>query len=242
MLSSAVLQSPAGGAYDLRRMQNRYAAAGLTSAVLFHCLLIGGYYLVNALTPDEEYTGVIHIPVRLMELAPPPSIRGEGGIPQIPVSLTGSKPVLGVPVPVPDLNVSPDATIPTQTGASLDHGAGVSAGTDVQPEVGVPEAIPEDPDAAAFVAVEQEPVPVRMVSPVYPEIALRGSIEGKVIVRMLVTKEGRVKKAFIQRSDADLFNEAALAAAEQWLFTPALSGGGPVTVWVSVPFRFSLRK
>ena len=37
-------------------------------------------------------------------------------------------------------------------------------------------------------------------------------------------------------------DEAALAAAQKWVFTPALRQGKPVTVWVSIPFRFRLKE
>jgi len=44
----------------------------------------------------------------------------------------------------------------------------------------------------------------------------------------------------IQKSDAEIFNEPALEAAKQFIFTPAYMNNGPVAVWVSVPFKFKL--
>jgi TonB family protein len=58
---------------------------------------------------------------------------------------------------------------------------------------------------------------------------------------MLVDREGRVRKVLVVKSDADIFSEAATDAAHQWLFVPAVMNGGPVTVWVTVPFTFKMR-
>jgi TonB family protein len=65
-------------------------------------------------------------------------------------------------------------------------------------------------------------------------------LEGNVFVKVWVDKEGKVRKAVIQKSDAPIFEEPAKEAAMQWVFTPALMQKGPVSVWVSIPFRFRL--
>jgi TonB family protein len=56
-----------------------------------------------------------------------------------------------------------------------------------------------------------------------------------------VTKEGKIKQVVIIKSDSEIFNQAAINAAKQFVFTPALSAAGPVAVWVTFPFIFSLR-
>jgi protein TonB len=42
------------------------------------------------------------------------------------------------------------------------------------------------------------------------------------------------------KTEAEVFNQAAVAAAKQWTFKPAVLNGKPVAVWVMVPFRFKL--
>jgi TonB family protein len=59
-------------------------------------------------------------------------------------------------------------------------------------------------------------------------------------VKVWVDKEGKVRKAVVLKSDAEIFNQAATDAAQQWVFTPAVMQKGPVAVWVSIPFRFRL--
>ena len=93
-----------------------------------------------------------------------------------------------------------------------------------------------------FVPVEKQPTPVKSPPPAYPEIARRAGVEGTVWVKIWVDKEGKAKKAQILKSDAELFNQAAIDAAMQWVFTPAVMNNGPVAVWVSIPFKFKLNQ
>ena len=102
--------------------------------------------------------------------------------------------------------------------------------------------IPKHYDDASvdFVPYDKEPQIVKKVEPAYPEAARRAGLEGKVIVKMWVGKDGRVGEVVVLKSDADIFNEPAIAAAKQFVFTPAYLNKEPVAVWVSYPFRFSL--
>lgn len=99
---------------------------------------------------------------------------------------------------------------------------------------------PAEPKWGDFVYYEEAPDLVTPVSPVYPPIAMQAGLEGSVSVRMLVGTDGRVKRAEIEKSSA-MFDDAALAAARQWIFTPAKSNGHPVAVWVLLPVEFKLR-
>lgn len=93
-----------------------------------------------------------------------------------------------------------------------------------------------------YVPVEKQPQPIagHMPPPMYPEIAKRAGVEGVVWVKVWVDKQGAVKKVVVLRSDAEIFNQAAIDAAKQWSFTPAVLKGSPVDVWVSIPFKFKM--
>ena len=146
---------------------------------------------------------------------------------------------MGAPVPVPDAEASPEQTLATQTEMSqVAAPISESAGDGVQIQQDI--KIEDDGPPADFVAVEKEPVVVKKVEPKYPELAMRAGLEGKVWVKIWVDKEGRPKQVVLLKSDAEIFNEAALEAAKQFLFTPAYMNNGPVSVWVSVPFKFKL--
>lgn len=86
------------------------------------------------------------------------------------------------------------------------------------------------------------PVPVRQVSPSYPAAAREQGREGTVLVKVLISEEGRVAKTEIASCTTPGvgFEEAAAAAAAQWTFQPATDDGKPVPVWIAIPFRFEL--
>lgn len=90
-----------------------------------------------------------------------------------------------------------------------------------------------------FVPFEKEPRIVKRVQPIYPEIARKDNIEGTVWVKIWVTKEGKAKKAIIQKSESDILDQAAIDAAMQFVFTPATIKNEPVDVWMSIPFKFT---
>jgi len=75
---------------------------------------------------------------------------------------------------------------------------------------------------------------------IYPEMAKRAGIEGRVVVRVLVSKEGKPVKTIIEASDSDMLNKAAEDAVKKQIFSPGIQNGQPVMVWVSIPINFKL--
>lgn len=76
---------------------------------------------------------------------------------------------------------------------------------------------------------------------VYPELAKKAGLEGKVVLRVLVRRNGTVKKYLVEKSDSELFNKSAGDAVMKTQFLPALQNGKPVACWLSVPISFKLR-
>jgi len=93
-----------------------------------------------------------------------------------------------------------------------------------------------------FVEVEKEPTIVTRKEPVYPEVALRSGLEGVVWLKVWVNREGKPRQVQVLKSDNQVFNQSAMDAVNQWTFTPAMKDGKPVSVWVSIPFKFKLWK
>ena len=88
---------------------------------------------------------------------------------------------------------------------------------------------------------DQLPTPTRSVKPIYPELARDMHVQGVVLVFLLVGRDGRVHDVRLDaQRHVPVLDPAALAAARQWRFEPALAGGHAVAAWVSVPFRFVL--
>ncbi len=240
MTAKAVAVSMHYGMRELKGMYQKYASWALTSAVLLHFLIIGGYYLYQYLGAEEEPTMTVRI-MKYSELGPPPSITNTEAAPQVQVSVPVAKPTVGVPVPVPDAEVSPEQTIATQKELSEAPAPVVSGGggggVAVQQDIKI-----EDEEPPDFVPVEKLPVPIKIVQPDYPELARRAGLEGTVQVKCWVDKEGKVKKVVLLKADPEVFAQPAIDAAYKWVFTPAIMNNGPVAVWTSVPFRFRLNK
>ena len=75
---------------------------------------------------------------------------------------------------------------------------------------------------------------------IYPEEARRDSIQGEVIVRVLVTEEGNVEKTTILKSLQPDCDEAAIRAIEKTEWEPAEQKGKPVKTWFPIPVIFKL--
>ena len=229
------------GAIELKLIAQKAMATAMVIASTVMFGTIGSYYGIGYLLEEDEPVHMVRI-LKYTDLGPPPSIQGQQAAPAVQVAAASVRPSIGIPVPVPDAEVSPEQTIMTQTElstqsapADLGDGAG-SGGAQIEQDIQIEEDAPP-PD---FVPYEKEPVVVRKVDPKYPEIALRAGLEGNVYLKVWVDKEGKVRKAVVLKSDAEIFNQAAIDAATQWVFTPAVMQKGPVSVWVSIPFRFRL--
>jgi len=108
----------------------------------------------------------------------------------------------------------------------------------------VEERVDEEPQY--FVAVEEMPEPIGGIQAiqskiVYPEIAKRAGIEGKVYVLAFVDEKGTVTKAEIIKGLGAGLDEAALNAVKATKFKPGKQRGKPVKVQVSIPIVFKLQ-
>jgi protein TonB len=78
--------------------------------------------------------------------------------------------------------------------------------------------------------------------PPYPLAALRAGIQGEVLVRIRIDRDGVPAEIRIEHSSGNaLLDRAALDGVRRWLFEPALRNGVPVEVWATVPVRFSIQ-
>ena len=77
--------------------------------------------------------------------------------------------------------------------------------------------------------------------PVYPESARRRGQQGRVILQVNVSPEGRpVTVSVEQSSGVPSLDAAALTAVERWRFVPATQAGVPVAATADVPILFRL--
>jgi protein TonB len=85
------------------------------------------------------------------------------------------------------------------------------------------------------------PRKLRDAGPAYPELARRVGAQGTVIIECRIDENGRVVGARVLRGHP-LLDAAALEAVEQWLYTPTLLNGVPVSVLMTVTVRFELNR
>ncbi|MEX2116576.1 MAG: energy transducer TonB [Bacteroidota bacterium] len=103
-----------------------------------------------------------------------------------------------------------------------------------------------DEDEQYFVAVEDMPQIIGGTQAlarvlVYPEIALRAQVQGRVFVLAFVNEKGEVTKTQLLKGIGGGCDEAALSAVQKIRFTPGRQRGTPVKVKVSVPVIFRIR-
>ena len=77
--------------------------------------------------------------------------------------------------------------------------------------------------------------------PAYPLAARRRGIEGNVLLRAQISKQGTCLRAEIKRgSGSDVLDSAALDAVKKWRFVPARQGHETQVAWVEIPIAFRL--
>jgi len=97
------------------------------------------------------------------------------------------------------------------------------------------------PGIRDFVAVERQPELIYSVRPKYPRMAELAELEGRVMVKALVSKEGDVLDAVVFVSSGHvLLDEAALAVAGQYKYRPAVQNCRPIALWVTYTVDFKL--
>ena len=178
--------------------------------------------------------------------APPP--------PPPDIVIQGTLAQAGNPVPVPDALVAPDqvfASVDEISTSSSQVGDAESMNIDDLPtDAGLNVQREEEPSPDEFIVTDQDynDVVSRVLGDlqrrvVYPEMARRAGVEGRVSVKVLIGKDGRPKpgRTIIEETASELLNPAAVKAIMAQVFPPATQNGQPVEVWVVIPIVFRLR-
>ncbi len=100
----------------------------------------------------------------------------------------------------------------------------------------------DDVDSSEVMQIDQvdtEPVPIHVVPPVYPYIARKAGLTGKVFLKFMVNVDGSVSDVSVLQGKA-IFQKAAIDAISQFRFKPAEHNGKVVAVWMTQPIDFAL--
>ncbi len=230
--------SAGAGTIDLRDSYRKNLKSGLLAAASIHIMIFGAL-LLNSREIEQNVRATVCVftpynnTVRFDSYMPRPTIEPK-------ISLNNNS--FGIPIPIPDPEFNPERILTamdqsgsyngTVTGTdfgsgTVEHGGSGTGDEDVRPEEFTP-------------GVEKYPMILMNPSPQYPDLARRAGIEGTVYVKMWVAKDGTVKSSEVVKSSSEIFDQAALDASKKWLFTPAIMNNKPVSVFVTVPFKFRL--
>ena len=98
---------------------------------------------------------------------------------------------------------------------------------------------PADAQEAAPAPSVTPPHVLQHVDAVYPVSALKERKHADVVLTLTVDTDGHVSKVDVVQSGGADLDEAAVVAARQWTFTPAVRGSTPVASRIKVPFHFA---
>jgi TonB family protein len=241
------------GSFELKNQVGPNLLKGLLISFLLNGSVVASPYVVRLLRGTEN-------------IPPPPKVTKYVWISQVDTHLpsfdshrperivlpTPQKPVTSVHlVPVPqDRITDADTLLAPDRNSIIDVVAAPPGSDSGLGDVQVVEVVPppDDPisDNPEFIPFEIGPQPLPDFSPQpdYPELARIARVSGKVLVAVFVDKKGDIRKWKVEKTDpAGLgFDEEVLKVVPKWKFTPALQQGHPVGVWVTIPFKFELRK
>jgi periplasmic protein TonB len=82
---------------------------------------------------------------------------------------------------------------------------------------------------------------IHRVEPVYPPIAKLTGVQGIVLIKALISTDGRIEQAQVV-SGSLLLSPAALEAIKQWKYRPYFLNGGPIEVETEITVSFVLQR
>jgi periplasmic protein TonB len=217
-----------------------HAPARFTLILAAHALLIGGVWQVTQRPPAPQQPEMqaielrtIEAPKPLPQLAPPPPAPRRSAPTLTPPTspprpAPHTQPVLAAPQSV----TSPaDFTVPTTPDPTPAPAPAPEA----------PHAAPEAPRPAPITPARFDADYLQNPAPAYPVFSRRQGEQGRVLLAVRVSAEGRAEEVQIkQTSGHPRLDEAALAAVRQWRFVPARRGDEAVAANVVVPITFRL--
>ncbi|MBD3401473.1 TonB family protein [candidate division GN15 bacterium] len=233
------------GAYELKAKYQRNFGFSSLIVVGFVLLILGvAWVIANWEDEPEVVYSAQKVIKTVAELGPPPAIAKKP--PQVKVTQPNvAAPKVGIPKPVADEEVVDDDVVlatreelaeivaPDVTSASAGEGDIV---VDIQEEDYLP-------SPTEFVPVEIYPEMIYQEQPDYPRLARQASLEGDVVVQVLVDKDGTVRDAIVAKSSGTAsLDEAAIEAAKECRFKPGIQNGQPVACWVSFTYNFRLNQ
>lgn len=251
MLQSAVtlISRSEYGAMEIKKYISKATIKGFIVALSIFACTFSSFYFVKTyvrVVPKVQETPTIPIGTFFPEELKLPKL------PDAPKLGNFKSPfVAGKYTAVEDDKLDPNgpdvATIDLQgTSNPVGGGDGINIGDDLKQGttpiiVNVPDEIEDD----KFIPLEVEvgfSYDDLKRSVVYPEVARKSGIEGRVIIKALIGKDGKVRKTKILESANRYLNFAAENAVLIFDgFSPAIQNQQTVEVWITIPIEFKIK-
>jgi len=205
----------------LRLQYKKFLELGLVVSLLLNILLMQGYKRVKIRAANRA----AKLSALQVEEIPQTEQQKQAPAPSRPT----------VPIASEDESLPEDETIATTE-------------LNFNEELPPPPPPPEDQgDAIVFVPYDEAPVPIGgfvaiQKKLIYPEIARKAGVEGRVLVYAQIDEKGHVVRTKVMQSlGPNGCDEAAVNAISAVKWKPAMQRDRPVKVWVMVPVDFKLK-
>jgi TonB family protein len=146
-----------------------------------------------------------------------------------------------------DVRTSSTSTATETTETTATTGTEEATATEAPPPAPVPapQPVPARADrSGVYAAVPPggtQPEEVDRVVPRYPMGARAAGVEGPVVIRGIVRRDGTIDNVEVIKDLPYGLGEAAREAVSRWRFRPATVGGDPIDVYYTVTVNFRLR-
>lgn len=215
------------------------------SVVLLHAAALWAlqsglaHKVVATIVPAEAITYIMAPPAPEVQ-PPPPAPPPPVPLPPTPKTPTPRPAVVKkatprpapAPLPVADSAPSPNAPVVAAAEPAPD------------PSPSAPAAAPEAPAAPPAPRIEQPSSNAAYLnnpSPGYPPLSRRMGEEGKVVLRVLISADGKPEKIEIHKSSGyERLDRHAQDTVQRWRFVPGKRNGVPEAMWNLVPINFVL--
>jgi len=211
-------------------------------SIFLHLIIIGALIITPILNADNDTPIMKSISVLLSSppspLPPRPPLGKRGSSKKYAkvrskkrVKRSSFKPTtLVAPFEVPDKIEDEDFSyLDPGIGKGVEGGVSKDEGGDDDGVLGAPLGEGYNISNAIYVTIVQKPKLIKKVNPVYPKIAKKAGIKGRVIVEATTDVYGRVIIVKVINGHP-LLNNAAIIAIKQWVYEPYIVNGIPKPV------------
>lgn len=216
------------------RRRTRVSSFGLQGAAVAGILLFSMLRVERL--PPVQWASTIVAPSPMTAVTKPRTSHPSGAI--IAEAHPLSTPTYEPRGIAPDVGPAPPPAVDVEhIGVSGSTGPGIpfSLGNAL-PVIVPPPAIPARP---ARISRMMEGNLIHRVQPVYPILARQARMQGAVVLRALIDREGRIEKLQALNGPAVL-EQAAIEAVQQWRYKPYLLDGEPIEVETQITVNFIL--